>query len=253
MMLYNERAELILKQLQLQSTVKVTELSQLLQVSVDTIRRDLKSMEQDGLIRCVRGGACLPESVISFSNFTGREIINSEWKRECARKAIGYIKKGDVIAINSGTTNTVLAQELAACSLPFTVVTNNYAAIEILMQNPSIHLIAIGGDVDPLERSTFGTVCEQEFGKYYPDIAFLSINAVDYKEGFTDFRFREIGIIQLLSQTAKQVIAIMDSSKLGKRSKKKVLSLEQVDLLLMDDHVSGDIKEKYRQKGIEIL
>ena len=60
-MLYNERAEVILQQLQLQSTVKVTELSQLLQVSVDTVRRDLKNMEQEGRIKYVRGGACLPE------------------------------------------------------------------------------------------------------------------------------------------------------------------------------------------------
>ena len=58
-MLYNERAEYILQQLQLQSTVKVSELSRQLQVSVDTVRRDLKTMEQGGQIRCVRGGACL--------------------------------------------------------------------------------------------------------------------------------------------------------------------------------------------------
>ncbi|HJB27696.1 MAG TPA: DeoR/GlpR family DNA-binding transcription regulator [Candidatus Blautia faecavium] len=252
-MLYNERAELILQQLQLQSTVKVTELSQLLQVSVDTIRRDLKAMEQEGLIKCVRGGACLPESVISFSNFTGREIINSEWKREIARKASGYIREGDVVALNSGTTNTVLAQELAALNKNFTVVTNNYAAIDLLMHNPSIRLISIGGEVDALERSTFGTVCEQEFKEYYPDVVFLSINAVDYKEGFTDFRFGEIGVIQLLAQTSKKVIAVMDSSKLGKCSKRKVLSLDQVDVLLMDDHVPAEIKEKYRKKGLEIL
>ena len=87
MMLYNERAELILQQLQLQSTVKVTELSQLLQVSVDTVRRDLKNMEQEGWIKYVRGGACLPEDQNLFSNFTGREIIHSELKREAARKA----------------------------------------------------------------------------------------------------------------------------------------------------------------------
>ena len=88
MMIYNERAELILQQLQLQSTVKVGELSQQLQVSVDTIRRDLKTMEQNGLIKCVRGGACLPDSMISFSNFTGPEIINSELKREASKKTL---------------------------------------------------------------------------------------------------------------------------------------------------------------------
>ena len=128
-MLYNERAEFILQQLQLQSTVKVSELSRQLQVSVDTVRRDLKTMEQGGQIRCVRGGACLPESRVSFSNFTGREIIHSDLKREAARKALTYIKENDVVAMNSGTTNTILAQELANAGLRCTVVTNNYAAI----------------------------------------------------------------------------------------------------------------------------
>lgn len=253
MMLYNERAELILQQLQLQSTVKVTELSQQLGVSVDTIRRDLKAMEQEGLIKCVRGGACLPESIISFSNFTGREIINSEWKREIARKALGYIREGDVVALNAGTTNTVLAQELITLNRKFTVVTNNHAAVSILMQNPAIRLISVGGEIDPQEKSTFGTVCEREFGQYYPDIAFLSVNAVDSREGFTDFRFAEIGVIQLLARISRKVIALMDTSKLGKCSKRKALSLDQVDLLLMNDPVSEEVKEKYKKKGIEIL
>ena len=253
MMLYTERAERIMQQLQLQSTVKVGELSRILGVSVDTIRRDLKTMEQNGLIRYVRGGACLPDSMASFLNFTGREIVNSDLKREACRKALSFVKDGDVIALNSGTTNTILSQELAALDKKVTVVTNNYAAVSALMQNSQIHLIAIGGDVDPLERSTYGSVCEQEFGQYYPDLAFLSINAVSYSDGFTDFRFHEIGVIQLLAKTARKVIAVMDSSKLGKCSKKKVLSRTQVDSVVMDDHVSEEIREKYRKKGIVII
>lgn len=89
------------------------------------------------------------------------------------------------------------------------------------MQNPGIRLIAMGGTVDPLERSTYGTVCEEEFSRYRPDTAFLSINAVNYKDGYTDFRLDEIGIIQLLAQKAKTVIAVMDSSKLGRCSKRE--------------------------------
>ena len=252
-MLYNERAELILRQLQLQSTVKVGELSQLLQVSVDTIRRDLKAMEQSGLVRCVRGGACLPDARLSLSNFTGREIINGDLKREAARKALHYVKEGDVIALNSGTTNTVLSQELVGLNMKFVVVTNNYAAIHILMQNPEIRLIAVGGTIDPLERSTYGTVCEEEFSRYRPDIAFLSINAVNYKDGYTDFRLDEIGVLQLLAKRAKTVIAVMDSSKLGRCSKREALRSEDVDLLVMDDHVSEDMKKMYQEKGISIL
>ena len=147
-MLYTERAELILQQLQLQATVKVTELAELLQVSVDTVRRDLKSMEQSGLVRCIRGGACLPDSLSLFSNFAGREIVNIDAKREAAKKALKYIRPDMVIALNSGTTNTILAQEMVSKGERFTVVTNNFEAIRILMDSPSIEVIAIGGKMD---------------------------------------------------------------------------------------------------------
>jgi len=251
-MLYNERAELIMQQLQLQSTVRVGELSELLRVSVDTVRRDLKAMEQSGLIRCVRGGACLPDSLSSLSNFTGREVIHSEGKREAARKAVEFVRDDSIVALNSGTTNTILAQELTALNRRFTVVTNNYAAVNILMYAPAIRLIAVGGAVDTLERSSYGTVCEQEFRQYYPDVAFLSINAVNYQDGYTDFRMNEIGVIQLLAQTARKVVAVMDSSKLGLCSKKRVLKPEQVDILVTDSKVPTEIKKKYEKKGISI-
>ena len=85
-MLYNERAELILRQIQLEATVKVTELAELLHVSVDTVRRDLKTLEQKGLVKCVHGGACLPEALAALSNFTGREVIHSDLKREAEKR-----------------------------------------------------------------------------------------------------------------------------------------------------------------------
>ena len=244
-MLYNERIELILQQLQLQGIVKISDLTELLGVSVDTVRRDLKTMEQNNLVRCVRGGACLPDSLASISGFSGRQIVNEGLKREAARKAAAYVKTGSVIALNSGTTNTILAQELAVRSDKFTVITNNMAAVQILMQNPSIDLIAVGGMIDGVEKSTYGSVCEQEFDRYYPDIAFLSINAVNYQDGFTDFRFYEIPVIQLLARRAGTVMAVMDSGKLGKRSKQKVLSFDKVDKLLMDNKVSDKLKEEY--------
>lgn len=251
--LYQERENFVLQQLQLQSTVKVSELSRQLHISVDTVRRDLKLMEQSGLIRCVRGGACLPESRVLFSDFTGREIIHSDLKREAARKALSYVKEKDVVALNSGTTNTIVAQEMVAAGLRCTVVTNNWAALNVLIQSPTIRVIAVGGMLDTEERSTYGSICEQNFGQFYPDVVLLSINAINYKDGFTDFRMNEVGVIQLLAAQGRQVVAVMDSSKLGQCSKRKVLAPEQVDFVVMDDHVSPEIREKYQKKGIRIL
>lgn len=251
-MLYAEREKLIMQQLQLQSTVGVSSLSRMMQVSVDTVCRDLKNMEQKGMIRVVRGGACLPETMSMFQNFYGRKIINSDLKREASRKALALVQKDDLIALNSGTTNTIFAQELVALDFEFTVVTNNQAALNVLINNPKIHIIAIGGDMDASECSSYGAQCLEEFSHYYPDKAFLSINAVNYEDEFTDFRLNEIPVIQTLAGNAKKVIVVMDTSKLGKCSKKDVLHFDQVDRLIMDDHVDEKIREKYRTKGIEI-
>ena len=239
-MLYNERVELILQQVQLQAIVKINDLKDLLNVSVDTVRRDLKTMEQSGLIKCIRGGACLPDSLPSLSNFTGREVLNIKLKREAARKALAYINNYQFKSWRDLKKDNI------------TVITNNLAAINILIQNPAIKIVSIGGIIDSQEKSTYGTTCEQEFGQYFPDIAFLSINAINYKDDFTDFRMSEIGIIKLLSQRSEKVIAIMDSSKIGKRSKQKVLNLDNVDLLLTDDNISPILKEKYKNKGLLI-
>ena len=107
--------------------------------------------------------------------------------------------------------------------------------------------------MDAQERSTYGTLCEEMFGRFYPDVALLSINAVNYKDGYTDFRMDEIGVIRLLASRAKQVVAVMDSSKLGQQSKCRVLAADQVDLLVMDDHVPQEVRDKYKTKGITIL
>ena len=251
-MLQNERIEWILKQLQLRGTVKVGEISEALQVSVDTVRRDFRNMEQNGLIRCVHGGACLPDPLLSIAGFTAREVAHEEQKREAAVKALRYIQKGSIIALNSGTTNTVLAREIARSCEGITVVTNNLAAAEELIKNSLIRLIVIGGEVDHTERSTYGYTCEREFRSYYPDVCFLSINAVNETEGYTDFRLSEIGILQMLSECSKQVIAVMDSSKLGKRSKKSVFPASRVDRLIMDNGVTEEQRQRYRSCGIEI-
>ena len=183
-MLYNDRAAFILQQLQLKSTVKVTEIAKSLNVSVDTVRRDLKALEEQGQLKCVHGGASLSDYMLAFSNFSGREIIHIEEKRRAALKALEHLRPGSVIALNSGTTNVILAQELIKRFTDLTIVTNNVSAAMVLMQNQSLRTIVLGGDLDSLEHSTYGSICERELSRYYPDICFLSINSVDAEAGF---------------------------------------------------------------------
>ena len=248
-MLYTERVEFILQQLQLGADIKIGTLAEKMNISPDTVRRDLKSMEQAGLVKYVRGGACLPETLASISHFSGREVINIALKRQAAVKALHYIQPGMVIALNSGTTNTVLAQEIIRRFSDLTVVTNNLAAVAVLMQNPQIHTVLVGGELDAMERSTFGHTCESEFSLYTPDCTFLSVNAVDDTIGYSDFRFSEIGVMQLLAERAGKAIAVMDSTKIGRRSKKQVFPLDALYCLVTDDAVSEETKNRYAAAG----
>ena len=197
----------------------------------------------------MHGGASLPDYMLAFSNFSGREIIHIEEKRRAALKALEHLRPGSVIALNSGTTNVILAQELIKRFTDLTIVTNNVSAAMVLMQNQSLRTIVLGGDLDSLEHSTYGSICERELGRYYPDICFLSINSVDAEAGFTDFRFAEIGVMQLMARNSSKVIAVMDSSKLGRRSKKVIMDNSMIDLLVMDS-VEPDVREFYRHAGI---
>lgn len=252
-MLYTERKNEILRQLELKSVVKLSELVSSIGVSTDTIRRDLKSMENEGLLRCIRGGACLADNMERFSNFTGREIINIKLKREAAKKAVRYIKENDVIFLNSGTTNTIFAQEIVERAPHCTVVTNNMAVVSVIMAQPNIEVIVLGGKLDNLEKSVYGSVCEKELSTYYFDTAFLSVNSINAEAGYTDFRFNEIPIMQTAIKCSKKVIAVMDSSKFGRVAKKRIFGLEATDLLITDNSELQESGKRLINAGLNIV
>lgn len=161
-MLYQEREDFIKKELQLKTIVKTHELMKAMDISIDTVRRDLKKMEEDGLLKCVRGGAASLDqaTTIAIASFDEREIVHVDNKRIAAKKAISFIKEGYTIALNSGTTNVILASEMLHIQFPFTVITNNLSVITILSKVPHITVICIGGFLDKIENSFYGKSCE---------------------------------------------------------------------------------------------
>src|SRR5690625_4753272 len=104
-MLSPERQKLILLELESKGNVSVTELKSLLNVSIDTVRRDLKTLEKRGKIKRIHGGAILKEEVITNQAFENRKISHQARKSELAKVAIEYVKEYQAISLNAGTTN----------------------------------------------------------------------------------------------------------------------------------------------------
>lgn len=252
-MLYEERVNYILKKLEHNSLVKTNDLVNEMGVSIDTIRRDLKKLEEEGKLTCIRGGACSSEEELQYSPFFGRQIINEDLKREAAKKATSLIHSGNIIALNAGTTNSILAEELVKLKKQITVVTNNLSALSILTGSEYIQIVVPSGIVDKEELALYGCNCVEEISSYSFDLSFLAINAVHPIYGFSDFRFQEMDIIKTMIKHSKRSVALMDSQKFGKISKKVFLSPREISLLITNNKIDYSLKNQFTEAGLCII
>ncbi|MBQ3601652.1 MAG: DeoR/GlpR transcriptional regulator [Lachnospiraceae bacterium] len=252
-MLYEERVNYILKKLEYNSLVKTNDLVNEMGVSIDTIRRDLKKLEEEGKLTCIRGGACSSEEELQYSPFFGRQIINEDLKREAAKKATSLIHSGNIIALNAGTTNSILAEELVKLKKQITVVTNNLSALSILTGSEYIQIVVPSGIVDKEELALYGCNCVEEISSYSFDLSFLAINAVHPIYGFSDFRFQEMDIIKTMIKHSKRSVALMDSQKFGKISKKLFLSPREISLLITNNQIDCSLKNQFAEAGLCII
>lgn len=252
-MLFEERASYILKKLEQNNLVRTNDLVEEMNVSIDTIRRDLRKLEEEGKLTCIRGGACASEEDLQYSPFFGRQIVNEELKRDAAQKALSLIHSENIIALNAGTTNSILAEEMLKLKKHITVVTNNLSVLSTLTASEYIDLIVPGGTVDKQELSLCGCSCVQELSTYSFDLCFLSINAFHPVYGFSDFRFSEIDIMKAMTEHSKKTIALMDAHKFNKVSKKIFMSPKDMDLLITDSSLDDVTRSQIMEAGIQIL
>ena len=159
-MLAEQRYQKIINLMQTDGSVKVADLKKKMGVSPETVRRDLENMEAQGLIRRTRGGAFLAdkeempgERTIQYQNFSARERENLESKVEIAEFAVRFIKEGQSIALDSGTTAYELARVIKRTFRSLTVVTNSIAILNELADAKGITLIATGGVYRPEEMA----------------------------------------------------------------------------------------------------
>lgn len=252
-MLQEERYKQIQEILKQHDSVRVTELVHVLNVSIDTVRRDLENMEAKKLLKRVHGGAILAEEHGDQNVFSHREHKNKEKKIELAQLACELVSEGQAIALNAGTTNLEIAKKLSENFERLTVISNGLRIIEHFSAKPGFTVIVPGGILDQQEYALYGKKCEEDISGYNIDQVFLSINAISVDKGLTDFRIHEVDIIKAMMTSARQINAAADSSKFEKVSYLNICPLEKVDMIITDSSINEDIANKYKQAGMKIV
>lgn len=248
----HHKIESFLKQ---KKAAKAAELATLLNVSIDTVRRDLEVLEKSGILKRVHGGAILKQNNENVLNklFNEREVKNLEKKQEVASLAIELIEEGQAVALNGGTTTIEIAKVLVGKFQRLTIITNDLRIVSILGANKNFTIILTGGFYNPEEYTLYGKQCEDILADFNIDIALITVNALSLEQGLTDFRIHEVGVIQTILSRTKYKVVVADSSKFETSSYINICPLQNIDLIVTDSSLPVNIAEEYSKHNIRFL
>ncbi len=249
-MLKKERQALILREVNIHNKVVLNDLSVKLDVSEDTIRRDLQELADAGKIIKVRGGA-LSKSYHVFS-YKENDIYAYEEKTIIARKAISLLRDGMLVLISGGSTNLEIARILPA-ELKITFLTISLSTALKLMEHPNSDIIFIGGQISKTAGITVGAEVVQTLMDIRPDICLLGVNGIDPTEGLTESDWEVMTIKRAMIKASKKIIALSIAEKLGSVQKIRVCELADIDILITEFDPLHEGLTTYREQGIEVF
>lgn len=253
-LLAKERQDLILQHLIQNGKVKVIPLANELGVTTETIRRDLDTLESEGHLRRVYGGAIRSAYENGEPPFEQRETINVEGKQRIGEIAAGLIQDGDTIALDVGTTIIEMVKSLRG-KKNITILTNSLAVgvhlSEALRSGRFTgKVIFLGGELNPEQSSITGPLCENMLQQFHLDKAFLSVGGISLKTGITDYDVNESHISKMFAKAASETIVLADYSKIGVQAFAKILPLQEVDMIVSDVSCPEDWAGELRKIGL---
>lgn len=251
-MLPSQRRHAILAEVRSATAVSAEALARRFAVSVETIRRDLRSLERDGLLDRVYGGATRPAGRSSEGSFAVRSVRNIERKRAIATLAASLIEPEETIVIDVGTTALEVARALPL-AFRGRVLTNSVPAAMDLSARSDIELLISGGQVRAGDGACSGAHSDEFFGEFYADRAFLGSGGVHPDAGLTDYYPSEVVIRRTMIAHTASCYVLADSSKLGLIAVRHVCPLDQITAIITDDQADPDLVSGLEGAGATIL
>lgn len=245
------RHQVILNEVQIHNRVLLADLANILQVSIDTVRRDLKELDEESKLKRVHGGAVS----IGFNVYNqGKSHIYAyENKAIIAKKGISLLKKGDVVLISGGTTNIELARMLPP-KLDLTFFTPSLPmAIELLNSPHEYEVIFIGGKLSKNSQLATGGSAINLLSEIKADLCFLGTGYLDPLHGITEIDWEIAQMKKALIASSKKVVSLTISEKLNTLNRYKICDINTLDILATELDPDDQKLEGYRKQGIQII
>ena len=247
-----ERHEIIIDSLMKYERVQVSELSEMLEVSAVTIRKDLSELEKQGRLYRSHGHAIKRDPYINNRSVIEKEKLMPAQKTLIGAKAAELITADDSIIIASGTT----IHAFARCIRPkhhLTAISACLRATEILGTLDDVDIIQLGGILRHSSLSVVGEFAKAPFADCTCSKLFLGVDGIDPDYGITTTDIREAELNKVMMRAAQKVIVLADSSKFMRRGFSKIADINEVDLIITDEGVPNAIRRRLEERGIELI
>ncbi len=229
----------IIKDLVLENkSVTVVDLAKKFCVTEETIRRDLKALESEGVLTRTYGGAFIQSGVINEVSIAVRETFLIENKQMIANKCSTLISNGDSIFLDCSTTAYHIAQAIKDMRL--TVMTNSLKITNLLASYQNIRLITVGGILDHDNMSFTGKSVIDVIDTYFFDVAFISCRSLSLEHGITDSEEQKAIIRKLVTEHSNKVYVVADLSKFDKTSFVKICDFSDIDGIVVDKKLNEE-------------
>ncbi|MBY6036516.1 DeoR/GlpR family DNA-binding transcription regulator [Fictibacillus nanhaiensis] len=249
-MFSEERREKILEALKKEGRVLAKELSDALQVSIDSIRRDLSSLEDNGLLKRTHGGA-IPVTEVKKGPSANAVRFGEESQYEVAiaKEAVKYIKENDTLFISGGGMHHQILKHLPVYEL--TVVTNSLATAEALRVRKNIDLYVVGGKVKNSGNMT-DALATQQISQYTFDLSFATGGGIS-ERGISTASPEVASFMKAVGNVSRKRIGVFPHYKIGVNAFAHADSLSNLDVLITDDESPRDHLQSIEQQGVKVI
>jgi len=229
----NPRQIRLLEMVRTQGSVSVEQLADKLGVTLQTVRRDVQRLAENGLLARFHGGVRAPGSSLENMAYPQRETLHAEGKARIARAVASQVPHGCSLILNIGTTTEAVAKALMHHKR-LRVITNNLNVAAILCGNPDCEVIVAGGVVRLRDRGIVGEAAVDFIRQFRVDIAVIGISGIEADGSLRDFDYREVKVAQTIIGQAREVWLTADISKFNRPAMVEMASLSQIDRLFTD-------------------
>ena len=261
-MLAQQRYDKILEILSSEGSVKNIDLALRMDVSSETIRKDLEHLSKTGQLIRVHGGAVPVHSekeevktepeTKTYMPLKTRNTQHMSEKKSIVNHAIKLIKEQQVIALDYGSTSQLMAMALKDNFKELTVITNSLQNAILLSDCPGFNIIIPGGILNKNEL-TLADVYPAILEHFHVDIFFMSVSGIDPIRGCTDLGLSESSIQNWMIKASEKTIVLADSSKFGRNSLIKVCDIDAIDTIITDNSISKEVIDSFNKCKAKLI